>query len=565
MFTNDENKKKEDIFKILIRLSDLSQKQLNKILIEKNIDFKSSDFDYIDFFSSFESLYEINLLIDKVQDNKVMNEILKKERKKLKEFDKNELSEILGVNPNLGFSKAQLIDQIINKKRDEDEINNAIFNDENIYELVNPIYNKFFGNLNNYEISPNLKFEVKYYDFLDQIDNDYKEYLLDKEIFDFLLENLDHGFHVEYSLSKSFKNILKTNNLSIEDGRYLLKRILYDYINGDIDSCEKLKDEYIKSIKNIEDLKTHIYKRETQILKLFTRHREDFQRYVDLKEKSSPGKIEKLNNFFNENISKIKKFNNKMLYFNDTYFSSSKRYELIWEYDEIYNQLPSSDLDFFKHQLDNFEDLIQFKEIFEDLYNYEGLADEKSNYIKLANERYIQNELELNKNFFEDIYKTVKAKMTNTVLIGMPGCGKTTVAEILKEETGKPLFDSDVCFFEKEGVTPGDYIKKYGEAKFRIIETEILREISKKSGVIISTGGGAVTRKDNKDILKQNGVLVYIKRDIKKIATEDRPLSKDVEKLYKVRKPMYEAFADFEVNNNKTPRDTAFEILEKIK
>lgn len=403
MFTNDENKKKEDIFKILIRLSDLSQNQLNKILIEKNIDFKSSDFDYIDFFSSFESLYEINLLIDQVQNNKVMNENLKKDRKRLKELNKKELSEILGVNPNLGFSKAQLIDQIINKKRDEDEINNAIFNNENIFELVGPIYNKFFGNLNNYEISPNLKSEVKYYDFLDQIDNDYKEYLLDKEIFDFLLENLDHGFHVEYSLSKSFKNILKTNNLSIEDGRYLLKRILYDYINGDIDSCEKLKDEYIESIKHIEDLKTHIYKRETQILKLFTRHREDFQRYVDLKEKTSTGKIDKLNNFFNENISKIKKFNNKMLYFNDTYFSCSKRDELIWEYDEIYNQLPSSDLDFFKLHLDNFDDLIQFKEIFEDLYYYEGLTDEKQNYIKLANERYIEKELELNKDFFEDI------------------------------------------------------------------------------------------------------------------------------------------------------------------
>ena len=157
-----------------------------------------------------------------------MNENLKKDRKRLKELNKKELSEILGVNPNLGFSKAQLIDQIINKKRDEDEINNAILNNENIFELVGPIYNKFFGNLNNYEISPNLKSEVKYYDFLDQIDNDYKEYLLDKEIFDFLLENLDHGFHVEYSLSKSFKNILKTNNLSIEDGRYLLKRILND-------------------------------------------------------------------------------------------------------------------------------------------------------------------------------------------------------------------------------------------------------------------------------------------------------------------------------------------------
>ena len=52
---NDKNKKKEDILKILIRLSDLSQNQLNKILTEKNIDFKSSDFDYINFFSSFKS------------------------------------------------------------------------------------------------------------------------------------------------------------------------------------------------------------------------------------------------------------------------------------------------------------------------------------------------------------------------------------------------------------------------------------------------------------------------------------------------------------------------------
>ena len=150
------------------------------------------------------------------------------------------------------------------------------------------------------------------------------------------------------------------------------------------------------------------------------------------------------------------------------------------------------------------------------------------------------------------------------VLVGMPGCGKTTVGDKLSALTGRRVIDTDVEILKKHGRSPSEIIKAGGEEAFRQLESEVIAEVSKTSGVIISTGGGAVTRKENYNLLHQNSVIVFIDRDISSLATSDRPLSVNLEALYKKRLPMYRAFCDIEVSNDSTVEDCAKAILDAI-
>ena len=131
--------------------------------------------------------------------------------------------------------------------------------------------------------------------------------------------------------------------------------------------------------------------------------------------------------------------------------------------------------------------------------------------------------------------------------------------------TGRQVVDTDQMIKEKCRRTPAEIINADGEAAFRLIETEILAEAGKMSGVIISTGGGVVTRERNSALLRQNGKIVFIKRPIEALATADRPLSKNLEELYAHRLPLYRRFADVEVDNITTPENCAEEILELLK
>ena len=163
------------------------------------------------------------------------------------------------------------------------------------------------------------------------------------------------------------------------------------------------------------------------------------------------------------------------------------------------------------------------------------------------------------------VRELIAKKTENIILVGMPGCGKTTVSLALAEMTSREVVDTDQMISEKHGRTPAEIINADGEEDFRIIETEILAEAGKMSGVIISTGGGVVTRKVNRDLLRQNGKVVFIKRPLDALATSDRPLSKNLESLYAHRLPLYRDFADVEVDNITTPENCAEEILELLK
>ena len=161
------------------------------------------------------------------------------------------------------------------------------------------------------------------------------------------------------------------------------------------------------------------------------------------------------------------------------------------------------------------------------------------------------------------VIQKLSSEMQNLILIGMPGCGKSSAAEKIAQLTGRKRLDMDELFTEMYGLTPARCITEKGEAAFRKMETEVIRTYAKESGAVISTGGGCVTVPENYPLLHQNGRIIWIRRDLNLLPTEGRPLS-DKEKLqemYDRRCPMYERFADDTVFNGHSPEETAKEIL----
>lgn len=146
--------------------------------------------------------------------------------------------------------------------------------------------------------------------------------------------------------------------------------------------------------------------------------------------------------------------------------------------------------------------------------------------------------------------KTLK-KVQNIVLIGMPGCGKSTIGKKLAAEQGKKFVDTDVLVEQKAGKSIPDIFKEEGEAAFRALETEVIETVGKENGQVIATGGGSVLNLENVRNLKQNGTVVFIKRDLDKLATGGRPLSMggDLAEMYKKRLPLYQAAADTVMEN----------------
>ena len=166
----------------------------------------------------------------------------------------------------------------------------------------------------------------------------------------------------------------------------------------------------------------------------------------------------------------------------------------------------------------------------------------------------------------EKIYRQLSHQMKNIVLIGMPGCGKSTIGTLLAEKLGRPLADADEKIISLAGKSIPDIFAQDGEPTFRDWETKALTELGKQSGLVIATGGGCVTQKRNYPLLHQNGYLVWLERDCSVLPTDGRPLSQanDLGKMYAARKPLYEAFADIRVENTGTPEETAQKIQDAL-
>ena len=146
------------------------------------------------------------------------------------------------------------------------------------------------------------------------------------------------------------------------------------------------------------------------------------------------------------------------------------------------------------------------------------------------------------------IYKKILLQKENIVLTGMPGSGKTTVGKILAEKYGFEFVDTDEYIRLKWGKTPKHIIREDGIDAFRDAETKAIEEISVKSGCVIATGGGAILREKNMDLLRQNGRIWFLDRPLEDIVpTSDRPLSssaEDLKKRYDERYDIYCSTAD---------------------
>ncbi|MBQ7344440.1 MAG: AAA family ATPase [Oscillospiraceae bacterium] len=163
----------------------------------------------------------------------------------------------------------------------------------------------------------------------------------------------------------------------------------------------------------------------------------------------------------------------------------------------------------------------------------------------------------------ETIHKKLRLQMENIILIGMPGSGKSTVGKQLAQALGKELVDADAEIVKLCGMPIPEIFAKGGEECFRQAETQVLSQLGKRSGLIIATGGGCVTRAENYPLLHQNGSIFWIKRDIEKLPTDGRPLSQSgkLQQMYQIRKPMYERFADHTVSNDGALESTIQTII----
>ncbi|MBR2398198.1 MAG: dephospho-CoA kinase [Clostridia bacterium] len=164
------------------------------------------------------------------------------------------------------------------------------------------------------------------------------------------------------------------------------------------------------------------------------------------------------------------------------------------------------------------------------------------------------------------IYKEIVKEKRNIVLMGMAGCGKSTVANLLSQKLNMPFIDTDEEVVNISGKTPKELIESFGEPYFRDIEEQAVQKAALNRGYIIALGGGAILRELNRDRLKRNGLVIYLNRDVEKLVDDDRPISKKVgiKELFESRKAMYESFCDYKVDNNGKVEDTVKKIVELI-
>ena len=165
----------------------------------------------------------------------------------------------------------------------------------------------------------------------------------------------------------------------------------------------------------------------------------------------------------------------------------------------------------------------------------------------------------------------------NIILCGMMGAGKTTIGIKIAEISGLRWYDTDGLIVDRHGKI-SDIFEYYGEAHFRKLETEIVKELAVKDGLVISTGGGLVLKKENNELLQANGKIVFLRASLETLAKRlrvdgERPLMRTstenirdrLARLLQERTPVYEQAADYIVDvDMKTPEQIAKEILTLV-
>lgn len=163
------------------------------------------------------------------------------------------------------------------------------------------------------------------------------------------------------------------------------------------------------------------------------------------------------------------------------------------------------------------------------------------------------------------IYQDILAQKQNIVLVGMPCCGKSTIGKMLAGELGYAWADTDDLVVAKTGMEIPEIFTRYGEAHFRELEAEVMRDLSAENGYVIATGGGSILREENIDLLHRNGRVYFVDRPLEQlIPTLDRPLANSEEKVRRIYRERYERYcsvADVVVSS----KGDAGKVAAKIK
>ena len=140
------------------------------------------------------------------------------------------------------------------------------------------------------------------------------------------------------------------------------------------------------------------------------------------------------------------------------------------------------------------------------------------------------------------------------------------MGKLLAHSLGREFADTDEIIVEESGRSIPDIFASDGEAAFRGLEHSVIAREAKKSSLVIATGGGSVLREDNREAMRMNSTVVYIRRDLDKLPSAGRPLSQVTppDELYRRRAPLYEKLAELTVDNNASARETADEIIRRL-
>ena len=168
----------------------------------------------------------------------------------------------------------------------------------------------------------------------------------------------------------------------------------------------------------------------------------------------------------------------------------------------------------------------------------------------LASEIFLDKKYDKEK--LDEVFEKIERQKENIILVGMPSSGKSTIGKEIAKRLGRAFYDTDELIAQKSAMTIPDIITSLGEEKFRELESDVVNEISKATGIIIATGGGVVLKDENIRVLSQNGRIYFLDRPLELLLpTKDRPLTSTKEALikkYNERYGIYEKAADVKID-----------------
>lgn len=164
----------------------------------------------------------------------------------------------------------------------------------------------------------------------------------------------------------------------------------------------------------------------------------------------------------------------------------------------------------------------------------------------------------------EETLGALTREVRNIVLVGMPGCGKSSLGRLAAERTGRPFYDTDEMVVKKAGCSIPEIFASQGETVFRDLETQAVVQAARERGSVIATGGGVLLREENRRALRQNSRVVYLERALELLPTDGRPISqtRSLADIYRERLPLFLSTADMAVANDAEPDVVATRILE---